>query len=463
MRERVLVVDDQPELRVHLSEVIASRGKEVKALPSAEEAFSLLAASEPFDLVILDLDLGAGRMGGLAALAQLRKDRPDLPVIILTGHGTIDAAVSAIKAGAADFIEKDVHLDDRVSLSVDKVERIIAAIRDNRRLQVENRFLRAERDKAHPLIAGSGLAKVLEQVERVAKVPRPVLVLGERGTGKEHVAWEIHRRSPRAEGPFVEFNCAAVPETLVDSELFGHEKGAFTGATARKAGRFELADGGTLFLDEVADMSEAFQAKVLRALEYQKFERVAGTTSVEVDVRVVAATNADIDKRMADGKFRRDLYDRLAFEVIRIPPMRERKGDIAELARHFLVRFADEAGTRPRDIEAAAVEALEAYDFPGNVRELKHIVERAAYRCDLATLTRESILSALPAAAPPSAESARPSTGSFAERVEQFEKDQLVAALRANKYSQKAAAEQLGLSYDQFRHMFRKYGLKETQ
>ncbi len=354
-----------------------------------------------------------------------------------------------------------MHLDDRVTLSVDKLERIVAAIRDNRRLNRENRYPRSERDLAHRLVEGAGLVKVLEQVARVAKVPRPVLLLGERGTGKELVAWEIHRRSPRAEGPFVAFNCAAVPETLIESELFGHEKGAFTGATAKKPGRFELADGGTLFLDEIADMSEAFQAKVLRALEYQRFERVAGSQSVEVDVRVVAATNADLDRRMADGKFRRDLYDRLAFEVIRIPPLRDRKRDIPELASHFLIRFADEAGTRPREVAPEAAEVLCAYDYPGNVRELRHIVERAAFRCDEPALSCEAVMAALPTTGP--GEPARPASGTFADRVAQMEKDLLLGALRSNQYSQKTAADSLGLTYDQFRHMFRKYGLKDEK
>ena len=463
MSERILVVDDQAELRSHLSQLLTERGKEVRVVACAEEAFALLDRGEPFDLVILDLDLGPQRMDGGTALQLLRRDRPDLPVIILTGNATIDGAVAAIKGGAADFLEKDVHLSDRVTISIEKIERMLSALKDNRRLKRENRYLRAERERVNALVAGEGLAPLLERIDRVAKVPRPVMILGERGTGKELVAYEIHRRSPRAEGPFVVFNCAAVAESLLESELFGHEKGAFTGAAARKAGRFELADGGTLFLDEVADMSEAFQAKVLRAVEYQRFERVAGTQTLEVDVRVVSATNADMKKRIAEGRFRADLFDRLAFEVIELPPLRTRKADVPALARHFLTRFAQEAHTRPRELSPGAVAALSAYDYPGNVRELKHVVERAAFRCDADALTREAVEAALPATAATAPDSQAASSGTFEQRVEAFEKAMLVKALLDHHYSQKDAAAQLGLTYDQFRHMYRKYGLKEDE
>ncbi len=461
MSERILVVDDQVELRTHLAGLLRERGKEVRAVPSAEEAFALLDAGEPFDLVILDLDLGPGRMDGATALPLLRRDKPELPVIILTGNATIDGAVDAIKTGAADYLEKDVHLSDRVTISIDKIERMLAALRDNRRLRHENRYLRAERERAKVMVAGEGLKPTLARIERVARVPRPVLVLGERGSGKELVAYEIHRRSPRADGPFVVFNCAAVAESLLESELFGHEKGAFTGASGKKQGRFELADGGTLFLDEVADMSEAFQAKVLRALEYQRFERVAGTQTIQVDVRIVAATNADMNKRIAEGKFRADLYDRLAFEVIELPPLRERKGDLAELARHLLRRFAEETHEPPKELGADGLAVLQAYDFPGNVRELKHVVERAAYRCEGSRIGKQAIEAALPARAPAPRVRADDDAGTFEERVASFERAMLVGALQASRFSQKDAAARLGLSYDQFRHMYRKYGLKE--
>jgi DNA-binding NtrC family response regulator len=461
MPERILVVDDQPELREHLSNLLRERGREVRALGSAEEAF-LLLDGESFDLVILDLDLGPGRMDGSAALAQLRRERPELPVIILTGNATIDAAVAAIKAGASDFLEKDLHLADRVFISVEKIERMLAALKDNRRLKRENRYLRSERDRANALIEGAGIGEVLSRVEAIAALPRPVMILGERGTGKELIAYEIHRRSPRADGPFVVFNCAAVPEGLLESELFGHEKGAFTGALARRAGRFELADGGTLFLDEVADMSQAFQAKVLRAVEYQRFERVAGTQPLEVDVRVVSATNADMRQRIAEGKFRADLFDRLAFEVVELPPLRSRKEDIPELARYFLIRFAHEAHTRPTELGDGAREALAAYDFPGNVRELKHVVERAAFRCDAKELTGEAVEAALPRAwAPPLGTSPTEVGGTFGERIERFEREILTRALADARWSLKDAAVALGLTYDQFRHMYRKYGLKD--
>ncbi|HWU89582.1 MAG TPA: sigma-54 dependent transcriptional regulator, partial [Kofleriaceae bacterium] len=293
---------------------------------------------------------------------------------------------------------------------------------------------------------------------------RPVLVLGPRGTGKELVARAIHTLSPRASEPYVTINCAAVAESLLESELFGHEEGAFTGATKQKEGKFELADGGTLFLDEIGNMSLEFQAKILRVLEYQRFERVAGSESIQVNVRVIAATNADLKQAIADGKFRADLYDRLAFEVISLPPLAQRLEDVPTLATHFLSRFRQEvAGITVREISAAALDRFAAYDYPGNVRELKNIVERAVYMATGEVLTAADVDAALPPEASGPAASALAFHDDarlpLGERVDAFEAWLCRDALERTRFKQKEAAQLLGITYDQFRQRYRKYGL----
>jgi two-component system nitrogen regulation response regulator NtrX len=323
----IVCVDDQAEVRRLLAEVFRARGRDVQPFDDGEHAIAWLAANEA-EMVVLDLDLGPGKRTGIEICKSLRTAHPDLPIIILTGHGTIDDAVLAVKAGAVDFLTKDPYLEDKLEISVDKVERILHHINERRRLEDENQALRATNERLRKLagkrwqIVGDSppMRAVLSKIERVAPVPRPVLVLGPRGTGKELVARAIHTLSPRASEPFITINCAAVPENLLESELFGHEQGAFTGATKQKEGKFELADGGTLFLDEIGNMSMDFQAKILRVLEYQRFERVAGSESIQVNVRVIAATNADLKAAITAGTFRADLYDRLAFEVITCRP-----------------------------------------------------------------------------------------------------------------------------------------------
>ncbi|HEV8324185.1 MAG TPA: sigma-54 dependent transcriptional regulator, partial [Myxococcota bacterium] len=386
----ILVVDDQDEIRSYVLELFAEHGRQVRGFADGEAALAhLRAAPQSVALVVLDLDLGPGRRGGMQVLPEVKAIDPGLPVIILTGTGgSLDVAVAAIRAGADDFLEKDHHLGQRVELSIEKVERILGAARDTVRarqeLEREATLRREDHERRYRIVGRSAaIMDVVRRVERVAAIPRPVLVMGERGTGKELVAGAIHHASPRASKPFIVLNVAAVPETLLDSELFGHEKGAFTDARERKAGRFELADGGTLFLDEVGNMPMEFQRKILRVLEYPRFERAGGTTPITVDVRVIAATNAHLEAAMERGDFRRDLYDRLAFEVVRLPLLRERMEDVPVLADHFLRRFlAEVPGLRARRLGEDAIAALMGYVFPGNVRELKAIVERAAYLCE---------------------------------------------------------------------------------
>jgi len=471
----IVCVDDQPEVRRLLSELFRARGREVVSFDNGEDAIAWLANHEA-ELVVLDLDLGAGRRTGIEICRELRSRLPELPIIILTGHGTIDDAVVAVKAGAVDFITKDPYLEDKLAISVEKVERILEHARDRRRLEDENRELRATNEKLRRAagrrwaIVGDSpsIRTVMTKIERVAPLPRPVLVLGPRGTGKELVARAIHTLSPRASEPFITINCAAVAESLLESELFGHEEGAFTGATKQKEGKFELADGGTLFLDEIGNMSMEFQAKILRVLEYQRFERVAGSESIQVNVRVIAATNADLKAAMAEGRFRPDLYDRLAFEVIQLPALAARLDDVPVLATYFLSRFRQEvAGITVREISAEAFDAFAAYDYPGNVRELKNVVERAVYMAAGEVLTAADVAAALPPEAQHGAAAAGALGAGFeddprlplGERVDAFEAWLCRDALERTRFRQKEAAQLLGLTYDQFRQRYRKYGL----
>jgi two-component system, NtrC family, response regulator len=467
----IVCVDDQAEVRRLLGEVFRAKGGNVVSFDDGEDAIGWLGANDA-DLVILDLDLGAGRRTGIEICRAIRARHPDLPIIILTGHGTIDDAVAAVKAGAVDFITKDPYLEDKLEISVDKVERILQHALDRKRLEEENRELRATNERLRKVagrrwaIVGDSqpMRTVMTKIEKVAPVPRPVLVLGPRGTGKELVARAIHTMSPRASEPYVTINCAAVTESLLESELFGHEEGAFTGATKQKEGKFELADGGTLFLDEIGNMSLEFQAKVLRVLEYQRFERVAGSESIQVNVRVIAATNANLKDAMAAGKFRADLYDRLAFEVIHLPPLSQRMEDVPVLAAYFLNRFRQEvAGITVKELSAEALDRLAQYDYPGNVRELKNVVERAVYMAQGEVLTGLDVDTALP----PEAQQAPAPGDTFAddpklplpERVDAFEEWLCKDALEKTRFKQKEAAALLGLTYDQFRQRYRKYGL----
>ncbi len=474
MSGTIVCVDDQPEVRRLLAELFRARGREVVSFDNGEDAIAWLANQEA-ELVVLDLDLGPGRRTGIEICRELRSKLPELPIIILTGHGTIDDAVVAVKAGAVDFITKDPYLEDKLAISVQKVERILEHARDRRRLEDENRELRAANEKLRRAtgrrwaIVGDSpsIRNVMTKIERVAPLPRPVLVLGPRGTGKELVARAIHTLSPRASEPFITINCAAVTESLLESELFGHEEGAFTGATKQKEGKFELADGGTLFLDEIGNMSMEFQAKILRVLEYQRFERVAGSESIQVNVRVIAATNADLKVAMAEGRFRPDLYDRLAFEVIQLPSLASRLDDVPVLATYFLARFRQEvAGIMVREISAEAFDAFAAYDYPGNVRELKNVVERAVYMAAGEVLTAVDVAAALPPEAGQGAALAPEGTGfeddprmPLDERVNAFESWLCRDALERTRFKQKEAAQLLGLTYDQFRLRYRKYGL----
>jgi DNA-binding NtrC family response regulator len=455
MPGKVILVDDQPEVLGLLADLMRDHGKASQKFSNGEHALlALKNAREKYDLVVLDLDLGPGNKNGMDILAEMKKKYPDLPVVILTGKGTIQDAVRAMRLGATDFIEKDPRLGERIDLQMEKLTRMLGVLSDNRRLKQQNEVLRQKVGLPVEMVGvDGGLRKVADKIRLLADIPRPVLILGERGTGKELVAQALHEASSRRKGPFVTVNCAALPETLAEAELFGHEKGAFTDARDARAGKFELADGGTLFLDEVGNMPLPIQQKILRTIEYQKFERVRGDRSIEVDVRVTAATNADMDAEMKAGRFRRDLYDRLAFETIEVPPLRHRREDIPFLVRTFIERFRKEvAGIACQDISDEALAVLAKLPFPGNVRELKNLIERAAYRCsgpvigpndlDVRTAANEVDASA---------------TGSLREQVRSFERRLLERALKLAGTNMAAAARDLGLGYDQMRRLVKKH------
>src|SRR5437667_8376519 len=366
MAESILIVDDEPSILNSLSSILEDEGYQVAVAKAGPEALKLGSTDSP-DLVLLDIWMP--EMDGLDTLKRAREQAPRLLVVMMSGHGSIETAVKAIKLGAYDYIEKPLSLEN-VTL------RVRHAL-DQRRLEEENLSLRTKVERRFELV---GTAPSMQRLRRLIATAGPtsgrVLSSGENGTGKELVARAIHQQSPRHSHTFVAVNCAAIPETLIESELFGHERGSFTGATTMKRGQFEQADGGTLFLDEVGDMSLNTQAKVLRALEQQQFTRVGGTKLIKVDVRVIAASNKNLAKEIEKGSFRDDLFYRLNVLPIDVPPLRERKEDISLLARHFLRAHAEEQGLKAKDIAPDALEALQLYDWPGNIRELRNLIER---------------------------------------------------------------------------------------
>jgi two-component system nitrogen regulation response regulator NtrX len=366
MKERILIVDDEAGVRNALSGVLRDEGYTVEAVDSGEACLDR-AVRTAFDAIVLDIWLPG--MDGLATLARLQERRIDAPVVMISGHGNIESAVRAIKMGAFDFVEKP--------LSLDKTVLVVGNAVRQRRLEAENRELRATVGRKQTIVGESYVMRqLLEQVAMAAPTNGRVLIYGENGTGKELVARTIHGHSRRSRGPFIEVNCAAIPEELIESELFGHMRGSFTGATADRRGKFELADGGTLFLDEIGDMSLKTQAKVLRALQEQVVEPVGGTQSVKVDVRVIAATNKDLPVEIRAGRFREDLYFRLNVIPIFVPPLRERDNDVTLLAEHFIGEFSREYGRRPKHFDSGAATGLRSYRWPGNVRELRNVIER---------------------------------------------------------------------------------------
>ena len=468
-RGRVLIADDQPEVRELLAEKLRARGKRAEVFQTGTELLDHLAEDgEGVELAVLDLDFGAVEADGLTVLKKIRKLRPELPVIILTGKGSVDSAVAAVQEGAADYIEKDLYVEDKLELSMEKVERMLLVLQENARLRAENEaldrdnlFYRSELGGRYRIVQASDrVEQILRQVQQVASIPRPVLVRGERGTGKELIAAALHYGGARADRPFVKLNCSALSETLLESELFGHEKGAFTGAGETRRGRFETADGGTLFLDEIGNTTLEFQKILLRVIEYQEFERIGGSRTIRVDVRIVAATNADLETEIEAGRFRADLHDRLRFTEISLPPLRDRREDIRPLVAFFSHQISEEVPSIPRrPFDEPCLAALESYAWPGNVRELKFAVERALCVARGDRVTISDLPPEIVGAGSPDRTGEPGGGGTFDERMTAVERGLLLDALEICGNSQKEAAASLELTYDRFRHLLRKHGL----
>ncbi|OGL10058.1 MAG: two-component system response regulator [Candidatus Rokubacteria bacterium RIFCSPLOWO2_02_FULL_72_37] len=444
---KILVVDDEPAQRELVSGFLARHGFEVLSAGDGREALERFRA-EPVDLILTDQKMPG--FSGLQLLEAARAVTPEIAVIVMTAYGTIEHAVAAIKAGASDYLTKPLNLDELLHR--------IGQVRDRQRLVGENRELRAalqERHRVEGVIGESGrMQEALSLVRRVAASDATVLIRGESGTGKELIAKAIHYASRRAEGPLVRINCAALPEGLLESELFGHEKGAFTGAHAMRRGRFELAHGGSLFLDEIGDLPPHLQVKLLRVLQEREIERVGSSHPIQVDVRLLAATHCDLEALLKEGRFRDDLYYRLNVVTISVPPLRERREDIPLLLDHFLSRFARENGKTIRGLTREARETLLRYDYPGNVRELENVVERAV------VLTRDEVIGL--ADLPLAVREPEPDTGEAAglpAAVEGLERRMIREALARADGIQTRAAELLGISERVLRYKLRKYGL----
>jgi len=445
MKEHILVVDDEMGIRETLTGILEDEGFEVSTAPSGEEALELVAKQAP-DLVMLDVWLPG--MDGLQTLEKIRASL-SVPVIMISGHGNIDMAVKAVQFGAYDFMEKPLSLEKVVL----RVQRALEQVR----LKEENVRLRSSVEPSDELVGESrAMATLREQVRAAAASHGRVLILGESGAGKELVALSLHRGSPRAGQAFVEVNCAAIPQELIESELFGHEKGSFTGAVERKRGKFELADGGTLFLDEIGDMSMATQAKVLRVIETQEFQRVGSAKTIRVNVRILSATNKNLEQEIREGQFREDLFYRLNVIPIHVPPLRERRQDISLLARYFLVRFGTEYGRKQKELSASALDALSAYEWPGNVRELKNVMERLVIMH-----TRDTV----EAADLPIFTRGKTGTDYFAYKDLKtartaFEKDFITSSLEKNTWNISRTAEELGIERSNLHRKLKALGIE---
>jgi len=433
---RLLVVDDDPSTLASLSRAFRMAGYEAVVCDNATRAIALLK-SERFDLVFSDVVMPG--KDGLAMLADVREAGISTPIIMVSGQATVDMAVRATRLGAVDFLEKPIS-SDKLLLTVENALRMV-------RLEEENKQLR-RRVGRHDLVWGSdAMRRVMAQVDRVASSESRVCILGETGTGKELVARAVHDRSPRRERPFVTLNCAAVPSELIESELFGHEKGSFTGAAARHLGKFEQAHNGTLFLDEIGDMPPAMQSKLLRLLQEGELERIGGDRSIVVNTRVIVATHRDLEVLVRKGTFREDLYHRIFVFPIVLPPLRERVEDIPLLAEHFAAMVAEQNGWKPRGFTPEAVEQLVRYAWPGNVRELRNVIERLLLLTDDAVdaATTHQVLAGRHTGGGGGSD-----VGTLADRVSAFEREALLGELQAHSYNVAETARALGLERSHF-------------
>ena len=449
--ERILIVDDEDGMRRLLSRVLTREGYDTVAVGSGAEALRLVA-NERFDLVVTDIKMP--EMDGLQLLEELKEYEPSLLVIVITAYGTIENAVQALRSGAYDYIAKPFE-NDEIRLTVAKAL-------ERERLLAENRYLHAELEDRYDfsgIIGGSpAMRQVYEMVSSVASSNANVLISGESGTGKELLARSIHYNSPRKEKPFIVLNCAAISEGVLESELFGHEKGAFTGALDTRKGRFERADQGTLFIDEVAEMSATAQVKLLRVIQEHEFERVGGNKTISVNVRIVAATNKILEDQVKDGKFREDLYYRLNVVNINVPPLRSRREDIEPLTKYFLEKYSAETGKKITELAPRALSCLLAHDWPGNIRELQNAIERAVVLAKGSVLTPrdfpqgmqgdDQICLQIPEKG-----------GSLTDILEDLERQLILQTLQREDGSQTRAADTLGIKRTTLRYKMEKYQL----
>jgi DNA-binding NtrC family response regulator len=452
--KKILIVEDEPNLRDGIASAFEDKGWRVVAVGDAEQAFQALEG-EVFDIVVTDFKMPGA--SGLEVIKRTRLLNEGTLVLMMTAYGTVESAVEALKAGAYDYVLKPFDLAELEM----KVERGV----DHRRLQV--RVQAFDRETIIPRfenIVGESpqMKQVFRTIEKVARSNASVLVLGETGVGKELVAEAMHRSSGRQSQPFVKMNCAALHDNLLESELFGHERGAFTGAERRRVGRFELANGGTLFLDEIGNMSLSTQAKVLRVLQEREFERLGGAATIKVDVRLIAATNLNLEEAIADGTFREDLYYRLNVVSVTVPPLRERREDIIPLARHFIDEAAADLKKDVRGIDPGAVRLMKRHAWPGNIRELKNCLERAVLMCEMPFIREEDLnlrqdagevgAGAIQLRLPPSG-----------INLEDLEKQAILEALRINNWVQKDAAKFLGISSRVMNYKVAKYEIKNPR
>jgi len=459
MRETILVVDDEAGVRSSLLAILADEGYEVEGVGSGEAALAALEARR-YDLVLLDVWLPGA--DGLEVLSRIRQTDTELPVVVISGHGTIETAIKAVRLGAQDFVEKPLSLEKTLLTVRNALQR--------GRLETEVKDLRRRLEERYVMVGDSpALRRLRAEIAQAAPSNGRALIYGENGTGKELVARSIHAQSHRAASPFVEVNCAAIPEELIESELFGHVKGAFTGALTARKGKFELADGGTLFLDEVGDMSLKTQAKVLRALQEQRIEPVGGAGSVPVDVRVIAATNKDLAEEIRAGRFREDLYFRLNVIPFQVPPLRERREDVPLLARHFMEALSAEHGRRAREIAPEVLRLLSQLPWPGNVRELRNVIERLVImapgeRIELRHLPA-SLLDALPAGGEADAATLGPlpDCGTLAGAREEFERRYILRKYREAGGNMSRTAEALGVERSNLYRKMKAFGLLPTR
>ena len=449
--KQILIVDDEANIRKSLVGILQDEGFTATVAENGETGLEKLRSETP-DLVLLDIWMPG--IDGIETLRRIRDEFPEQMVIMMSGHGTIETAVKATRLGAFDFIEKPLSLE-KVLHSVEQAMKV-------GQLVEENRTLKATIAKEHEMIGNSTpIQELKKQINLAAPTSGWVLISGENGTGKELVARSIHAQSQRSDKPFIEVNCAAIPEELIESELFGHEKGAFTGATTQRKGKFDLANDGTLFLDEIGDMSLKTQAKILRILQERKFERVGGSRTIEVDVRVIAATNKNLETEIREGNFREDLFYRLNVLPFHVPPLRERSADIIPLAQHFLHFFSNQEGRPAKSLTVDAEDALRSYSWPGNVRELKNITERLVIMTIDEVIKTEHLPSGIADSNP------KIPTGSvinypdsLKESREIFERNFLAQKLEANNWNVSKTAEMVEIERSNLHRKIKAYGIE---